>query len=313
MYVGDQPGGAIELRPRSIGGILDTTLQLYRRHFLLFITVQALVVVPMALLDLVIAIASGTPGPGSLLDMLGVWGPAPRSSSASQLLGLIELPVDWCAYALASGAATLIASAAILGQAASVGGAYRLALSRVRSLLWVDILTTLAVGLIAVTVIGIPFAIYVAVGWSMSYPAVVLERRGGTDAMGRSRQMVAGHRWRLLACQTLVSLLAWVLIATPGLLFEAAVWAWRELGPGGEAVLLALQVGNTVCQALGHVLFDVLGIITATLLYYDLRIRDEAFDLEHRASQPRESVPDASLFPGPDASTPPAPPRGVPG
>jgi hypothetical protein len=42
----------VGLRPLSIGGLLDEAFRIYRRHFLTFVTVMGVVVIPMAVLDL---------------------------------------------------------------------------------------------------------------------------------------------------------------------------------------------------------------------------------------------------------------------
>ena len=52
---------------------------------------------------------------------------------------------------------------------------------------------------------------------------------------------------------------------------------WTD--PGTQALV---QAGNVLFSAIGQTFFGGIIYITAALLYYDLRIRKEAFDLEQR-------------------------------
>lgn len=78
-------------------------------------------------------------------------------------------------------------------------------------------------------------------------------------------------------------------MGTPYYLFGGAVQVWNELNQGSQVPLLALQIGESFFSLLGEVLFSAIGYITTTLLYYDLRVRKEGFDLEHRLARATES------------------------
>src|SRR5690349_9928321 len=61
MYQAPTSGASVDpiisrLRPRSVGEILDQAFRLYRRYFLIFIGIIAIVVVPLQLAQQIIAV-----------------------------------------------------------------------------------------------------------------------------------------------------------------------------------------------------------------------------------------------------------------
>jgi hypothetical protein len=281
-------GTGIRLRPLEIGDVLNETFQVYRRGFVPFITVMAIVVVPTALLSLIVVLITGV-DQWSVFDRLSVG----ASLAAVAAIFLFAI-VAGLAQLVASGAAVRVAADMILGQPISVGDAYREALSRLGSLLLVSICVGIPLSLLVVTCIGIPVAIFVGLGWSLVFPAILLEGRGAIDAMRRSWELVGGHRWRLLVCLVLVGLIVWLLVSIPTGLFAFAAGILVALSGGGTAALVGMQVGNMLFQAAGQTLFGAIGLITTTLLYYDLRIRKEAFDVQQRP--PEAEIPQPSGY-----------------
>jgi hypothetical protein len=178
-----------------------------------------------------------------------------------------------------------VASDGILGQPVSVGDAYRESLGRFWSLLLVSICVGIPIGLLVVTCIGIPVAIFVGLGWSLVFQAILLEGRGAIEAMGRSWNLVDGHRWRLLASVFLIGLIVALLVSVPAGLFGFLAGIGMVAVGGNQTAMMAIQVGDAIFQAAGQTLFGAIGYITTTLLYYDLRVRKEAFDLQQRLPQ----------------------------
>ncbi|MCP4424404.1 MAG: hypothetical protein GY803_07935, partial [Chloroflexi bacterium] len=67
----------LKLRPLSIGELLDQVIRLYRRNFLTFIGIVALVQMPLTLLQWVMTLATF----GSSLDRYGEFGTIPTKPS----------------------------------------------------------------------------------------------------------------------------------------------------------------------------------------------------------------------------------------
>ena len=273
----------IRLRPLEIGDVLDETFQVYRRNFVPLITAMAIVVVPSSLLSLIGTLITGV-GQAGLFDRL-----SPEASLAvlgagiaAALVFVVLAVVAGLAHLVAAGAVVRIASNAVLGQPYSIQDAYREAFGRFGSLLLVSICVSIVLMLLVVTCIGIPVAVFVGLGWSVVLQAIMLEGHGAIDAMRRSWALVGGHRWRLLVCYFLIGLIVWLLLSIPtGIFTFVGLGVATASGGSGIAVML-VQIGQVIFQAAGQVLFGAIGYITATLIYYDLRVRKEAFDLQQR-------------------------------
>ena len=60
-------------------------------------------------------------------------------------------------------------------------------------------LVTLFVGGLTISIVLVAAEFYLLTAWSVFIPVVVLERPGGLRALGRSRELVRGNGWRVLA------------------------------------------------------------------------------------------------------------------
>jgi len=294
------PWGGIRLRPLDIGDVLDETFRVYRRQFLPLVTTMAVVVAPAALVTLAVTLATGFSGPAITRAV------QERGDPTALIVGGVVIfllsVVTGIIHLAAVGAATLIAAGAILGQSIGVGEAYRRAFSHFGSLFSVGFAAGLPVALLICTCLGIPIAIFVGLGWSLVSPVILLEGRGPIEAMRRSWELVRGHRWRLLACWLLIGLIVYLLVSIPSGLFSFLWTILLGLNGSSPGLAMLVQAGNVIFSAVGQVLFGAVVYITAALLYYDLRIRKEAFDLEQRLPlpepppvAPRVSYPDPPL------------------
>jgi hypothetical protein len=299
-------GGGIRLRPLDIGDVLDETFRVYRRQFVAFMTVMGFVVVPSSLLSLLIVLATGFTGP-AMTRAIQERGDFTSIAVAFVLFAILGI-VASVAHLVAAGAAARVASNTILGHPVSVGDAYREAFGHLGSLLLGSFVTGLAVGLLFMTCLGLPFAVFIGLGWSLLVPSIVLEGRGAFEAMSRSWDLVNGHRWRLLAVVVLIGLIVYLLVSVPAAIFGFISGGLAAIGGGSPGLMMAAQAGNVLFQAVGQTLFGAVFIVTITLLYYDLRIRKEAFDLEQRLPQPQAGPVDwASGASGPPSVPPPPP------
>jgi Membrane domain of glycerophosphoryl diester phosphodiesterase len=290
------PGGrGIRLRPLDIGDVLDETFQAYRRGFVPIVTTMALAIVPstLVLAGAAILMGLGFGFGGSMFDQLSR--EATVALIGAGIVAVLVLVGLWlltiAAQLIATGAVVRVASNTILGQPISIRDAYREAFDRFGSLSLASICIGLAVGLLFITCIGIPVAVYLGLGWSLAFPAIMLEGRGGFESLERSSGLVTGHRWRLLVVFILILLIEWLLLAIPGALVAGLSGGVLYLSGGNALVELGLQVIQTVFQTAGQVLFTPIGLITAVLLYYDLLVRKEAFDLQQRLAHVETAQP----------------------
>ena len=281
----------------GVGDILDETFRLYRRHFLTFVVATAVVVVPLAVLSTVLSLLIGigsarfelrTPDDVTILLLFLVFAAA---------VGL----VSGLGYMLNGGAVIRLASDAAMGRPSGIGAAYRAALDKLGSLLWAGFLISLAVGLLAITCIGLPVAAYFGTGWAVALPVILLEGLGGRAAMSRSAELVDGHRWRVLGAVVLLAVLVWILVSVPAGIVGVIMGLILAVSQSAAGPRVVIEVVNTFVSAVAQSLFGALTWISLVVIYYELRVRKEAFDLERLAAEGEGSPPPLAPPPSLDA------------
>lgn len=172
------------------------------------------------------------------------------------LLSLVVAPLMIAAITYAIGEV-------YLGRTATLGGAMRASLGLFFPLLGTMFLYGLAVlgGFIALIIPGI----YLALCFMLVNQVIVLEGVSGTAALRRSRELMRGNIGRGGTVILVASLLSGILSAGVGLLMHMA----PDVAPFGNAVV------QSVTYAYGSAV--------AVVLYFEIRSRKEAFDLEHLA------------------------------
>jgi hypothetical protein len=123
--------------------------------------------------------------------------------------------------------------------------------------------------------------IYLAVSWGLALPALVLEDLpGAVRALGRSRELVRDAWWRTFATLLVLGLLLSVLQLLAGGLVSALAGLLAALiAADATTPPIWLAILNSLLGSLVNVLFAPLIYIGITLLYYDRRVRVEAYDL----------------------------------
>ena len=128
-------------------------------------------------------------------------------------------------------------------------------------------------GLIAfgAVVLGLVAFLVVQSGYAVVTQAVVLEdETSATGALGRSWALTKGFKKKALG----LIVVLWVLLVVPSM--AAAV-----LGALAPALEVVIAAAGGFLQLIIYPIFAC----TFTLLYYDLRVRHEAFDIEHLGQQ----------------------------
>jgi len=293
-----EPMAAPQLRPLSVGDIIDRVFRMYRQRQMLFITLSA---VPTLISVLITEGArllfpdqfvtfEFTPGSDpqqmirDLQDMAlrsrGIWG--------DSVVGLISL----IPQTLGIAALTYAAAQTYLGRTVTPGVAFRAGLADVPRLLvtlFVGGIVFAVIWVLAIIVSALP-AIFTNVGilslliflsafvvpvWlfaSLSLTATVsaIEDAGPLSSIRRSFRLIAGNRWRLLGVLILLFIIQVVLTTVLGAVFLAAFLAQST----------AAQVATVLVGAVGSILWEPLPWAVLTLFYYDMRVRKEAFDLQ---------------------------------
>ncbi len=254
---------ATALRPLSTGELLDRTFSLYRSHFGLFIAIFALpylVVLAFQLMGLVFQ--SPVPSVSSTL-LTAAWS-----------MGALVLTIVVSAV---SQAATVVAvSNLLLDRPASVTDSFSRVKGQVLGVLGLSFLISMAAGF-GLFVFIVP-GVILWIMWSLAVPAKVLEQKGVFDSMSRSMELTKGSWGRIFVIGLLIvalrfgvsALLQWPVLIAAGFSIRGGV---RQMGIVWQiAVQLSTFVSTSLVGALATIAFSV--------VYYDQRVRKEAFDLQ---------------------------------
>ncbi len=272
------------LRPMGVGDILDETFRLYRANFVLFLSIVAVLEVPAQIIATLISLAAPQP-------LQVVPGQSLTQDQTNQLIStnLSSISFTSIGSLIASFASVVIAAALAwavsnryLGRTVTVGEAYRAVTGRIGTLVVAALWVGVRLGLMAITVIGIPFAIYFGVSWALLSQTIVLEGNSIGGASQRSRELVRGYWWKTLGLFLVVLLLIAIVGGIVGGVFVAVV-------SGADYETKRIVTG--VAQLIVGVLLTPIQIVATTLLFYDLKIRKEAFDLEAMVQQAGASAP----------------------
>lgn len=255
-----------QLRPLQISEILDRTLRLYRSHFMLLISIPLLAAVPIVGLQVVSQF---------------IW-------HSTRLVDLIQ---NSFVQVLVSSALVVMISQAYLGSPPSTGEAYRVAARRYGSAWGSNFLMGLAIvlpfvalacgatmlivsgGIWIILLLALPYVAFLGTRWSLTLPGILLEHLDAMSGLRRSWSLTEGVFWKVFATSFLANLLILILATVPQL----------AIGYGLEMLisdLNILSVIETVLSQLSLILTTPISIGVTVVLYYDLRVRKEGFDLE---------------------------------
>jgi hypothetical protein len=290
-----------DLRPMEFGEILDGGLQVFRRHFGLFLKLSLAVMwLPLAFSVYWRARFLGlqaTTNPEQTMAMI-----------QSELIPFFLWGLVWgvlygAGMLLLTAGSIKIISDSYLGREPQFGDALGFGVGKIVPLFLVG----LGKGLILM-LLGIAFAvafaltaavgkggggvflliafveiiamvwlfIYVACGYMMTTPVVVLENLSSSfDSFGRSWEITKGARGRVFGLVFVATLLASVL---PAIVLSAMGAFVVQIAPG------AMFYWTILAAILPIVLTPIVPCVL-TLTYYDLRVRREGFDLQLLSEQ----------------------------
>lgn len=319
-----------QLRPMSIGDLLDSSFRLYRSQFVTFIGIVALLQVPSLILQLLIQLTVGR-GPFEAIMQFSMRPPVPRPGQ--NILELFPINEFLTFYAvsigvglfqglivqsLMTGALANAVSRSYLRQTTSILDAYRLGARRFGAMVLVTLLvsamTLVLVGLLFGCIIGVFGAAISSGDQSAQFQslliflaalfaglllfllvllllgvrliflpqAVFLEGSGPLESFRRSWRLVSGSFWRVLLILVLMTVLAYLISVLPATIVNTALSL-----SGRPTVERALrnQIITTLIAQVGVIVSLPLQLSLFTLLYYDLRVRKEGYDIELMSRQ----------------------------
>ncbi|HUZ15328.1 MAG TPA: hypothetical protein VMU72_04015 [Gaiellaceae bacterium] len=267
---------APRLRPLGIGEILDVGIKIYTRNWLTLWKIVVFVVLPAQVLVNAIQVSA-------LPNGVNLSGGGPGFSSGQPVFishhDAVVLAVGVGASVLISFIATQLAQAgcfravadAYLGEEAHWSSSLRYALRRLPAVVVLTIVAGIleALGLIFCVIPGI----YLWGAFSVAIPALLVEGAGPFRALGRSRRLVKGRWWTTFG----VAIVGYLLVAIISTALTALVVGVAFANPARNTA--TGFVLNTLASTVGSMLTTPAAAAFATVLYIDLRVRKEGFDL----------------------------------
>jgi hypothetical protein len=309
-----------DIRPMSLGEVLDRTFNLYKNHFWLFAGITALPFSLLLIAQIAVAAASSVAAkapvaqappfsPGAVGGMIGG--------------GALVLILYFVMIGAAHAATVFAVSDLYLSRPVSIRGSFARVGWKVLRVLAVFLLLglILVVGLAVIAVFGFvfPTAILKGIGWlslilvvgipvavliltailmcrvAVSIPAAMLEDLGAVRALERSVNLTKGHVLQIFAIFLLVLVATYVAVLVlqmPLLILMMTSVAAHQTPSFG------LQVLQQLAAFVSQVLVGPIGTIAFSLMYYNLRVRKEAFDIQHlmasMSANPEPNAPSAA-------------------
>jgi hypothetical protein len=262
----------------ELGEILDGGLTIFRRHFGLFAKIGIVALWLPVALTIYIQLAGGT--------------------EQHFVLWFLVQVIAYLGGLFLTAAAIRVISDSYLGRPPELGEALSLGVSKIWPLFVVGfgkgiIVGFLAAGIGVVAAIAIPaaasggsatgvialalaflggcwFIIFVLCGYAVTTPVVVLENLAGAfDAFGRSWELTRSFKRKIFGIAVVAFLIVYVPISAVAML---GAFLRIETPIIGQAVEIFSAAMPIVVMPLLSCVF--------TLMYYDLRVRREAFDLQ---------------------------------
>jgi len=251
------------LRPLTLGELLDRVFQIYRYRFGILVGIAAVAYVPML-----------------IFSLYKVWVPQAASHNlalAEVAAALVLIVLRLLAVVAAMAATIMVVSAVYLDRPIGVSEAYRRVSGMLLRLFFIMIGMSIGIG-IGVVLLIVP-GIILALMWSLAIPVAVLEDTGLGESLSRSRYLTAGHRGRVFA----IYLLYLAILVALEFSLAVPIGALAAIKGASTAAFLRSSAGALIEYVFGFVvgaLVTPVLTIALSLLYYDERVRKEAFDIQ---------------------------------
>lgn len=271
------------MQAMSFTDILDGMFTLYRNHFRLFLGIVAIYFVLGYAIDKITF----------LLIMNNL-------SSGNIMILTYPLLAATLLTLLVVGALSYASAQVFLGKQITYGAALQQALRRYLPFLGCYVVYFFVTFGLSITIIGFPFAIYLIVQWGLYSLPVLFEETTAMKSLRRSSDLVKGTWWRvfgiMLAIFVIYQMIQFILTNSFGLIFSSIIEVDEPQAVGFlesiRRLILptpqdigwnAYMIRSFVVLAITAVTMPIATIGT-TLLYFDLRIRKEAYDIEMQAT-----------------------------
>jgi len=236
-----------QIRPMSLGEILDTGFSIVRNHFVQIVGISALVYVPIALMQ-------------GLLEGAKQGEPPTAAMGVGFVVGFLAFVI---LSPIVTVAITYLIGELYQGRSTTIGEAFRQAVAILLPVIGTGLLSgfLIVAGFLLLVIPGI----WLLLGMIVLSQVMIFERRFGTAAIRRSLDLMSGHRLRALGITVIGGIVTGVLGFAFGLF--------------ANLIPLAGPIASGIASAVGNAFIAAVSVV----LYFDIRCRKEAFEIEHLA------------------------------
>jgi len=261
------------LRPLSFGEVLDVAVKLYQRHWRTLFPLVLAVVVPVQIVGGIV-LATTVPDTDVFTGTVNT-NDLQSGDVALYYVGQLVNAVLFAVSTLLVTAALVRAlGEAYLGRRPTWQESLSFAFARIGALLWLSVLVGL--GIAAGLLLCCVGALFPYTAWAVAFPALVIEGVRGTGALNRSWTLVKPHFWWVLGLLLIAFLIVLVAQVVIGLVIGAAILT------NLDSVVLAATL-STLANIVAYTLTTPFSAAVTTVLYFDLRVKNEGFDLQQLA------------------------------
>lgn len=268
----------VDLRPMSLGEVLDRTFKLYKSNFWLFIGIIALPFLILLMFNVgMAAVHTSTLKTGGVAGTFGL--PTVGVVVGAFVGAIVALVIYFGLLGAAQAATVLAVSDLYLGQTPSLMACYK----RVGVRAW----RVIAILFLVTVIVIVGFLLLIVPGimllcrTSLAVQSAMLEDTNTGRSIERSMELTKGYSWQIF----FIFVLVWMLSAMVSAIFQIPV---TILMFKAAQTHRALSFAGLFMQHLGSFVSEVLvspiGAIAFALMYYNLRVRKEAFDIQHLMS-----------------------------
>jgi hypothetical protein len=301
------------LRPLRLGELLDQAIRLYRRNFLTFVGIIAVVYVPVTVLQTAaIALTSSTrfnssyTSPSQLFNNPTYW----IGIASTLLLVLVQI---FLVQGVATGALARAVGNNYLGRKTGIMDAYT---SIGKS--WLSLLGALLFLSIVFFIIILWWVIVPCAGWftgvgMMAFlmgavsplvaPAVILEGQGAIDGVRRAWSLARRRFWPLLGYIFVLYMFSLLIVNGPVTILSVVLTEAMRSFDNTPYISVLSTIVQSLVTLVTTLIYYPLQMTAFTLIYFDLRVRTEGFDIALSAMQLDPPSNENQLMPSPPPMT----------
>jgi hypothetical protein len=274
-----------ELRPLAVGEIIDAAIKLVSGNARALFTISASIFIPLGALQVLAYSAVGGSDMLSLVNSLTVESVLDEQQIDQLIDATQRLLSLGLVLALLAGVGTALMQAATAKTATdlyrgimpdwrdSIGFGLRPLFALLGAVLLVGLGSS--IGLIFCLIPGV----WLFASWSMTVPALVVERCGPIQAMQRSFQLTKGR----LGPVFVVVLLSFLIYGTVSYTFSLVASVLTSGGGSGD--LAASVAASVISSTVSSIVVQPFIAAATIVLYLDLRVRAEDYDLQKMTTE----------------------------